>query len=811
MRWLLCALLILSVPGCSGCRDPEARKKAELARKAAEAKKKKEKKKPKPDFEIGPPAVLPHEDAKKSSYRIKPGHWVGISQLMRANNFDFQGQITWTPLDRTRRKVALDRTGYRMALSRPLALAKKQQQMKAAKMVLFAPVSGTTTSFFTMHLSGRGGRRYASRLESFQLMKPHEYFFVVLGTQSLDYGFLGAQYTITQRTTGIGTATKPHYRVLLPNHQDPAPLPTSLLTATNTAVILWDDMDPNDLSTEQQVALIDWLKWGGQLLISGPNSMSNLRGSFLEPYLPARGGKAIELATDDLQLVNKDWSAPYPQYKNRPLKTRSPWRAIELELPDTGPNVFVAASTADGTPLVVERRVGRGRVVVSAFRMNERELVHWPGFDGFLNCCLLRRPPRKFLTTDEGLQFEWSGRTVFDAHVRQRLESLDPRTVSRLRLFSRDAGFAHSVSVDPVEAFGSGDVIPVGPGIGGWNDFNTVSEAARTTVRDAAGIEIPSSQFVLKVLAAYLIVLVPLNWGVFRAIGRIEWAWAAAPLISLACAGCVIKLAELDIGFARSNTEIAVVELQPDYPRAHVTRFNALYTSLSTPYSVTFDDADALVQPFAVSAGYNQVAGTTPPTVECQRGADVSMTGFHVLSNRTGLIHSEQMIDLGGSFTIATRGDQMTVKNSTNYNLQRTALVRPVDERTIKMAWIGPLPANQSVSAEFETVSIDSLQQRWTVDGGVDTSRVKLNLWPMIKATLASEEMERGEVRMVGVVLDQEFPGITISPAAPQKRTAAVVVAHLQYTELRKPRPDQNSIREFERKPLATDGSERIE
>ena len=77
----------------------------------------------------------------------------------------------------------------------------------------------------------------------------------------------------------------------------------------------------------------------------------------------------------------------------------------------------------------------------------------------------------------------------------------------------------------------------------------------------------PKGEFVLKILAVYLLVLVPLNWALFWAIGRVEWAWIAAPLIAIGGAYAVVRLAQLDIGFARSRTEIAVLELHPQHPR----------------------------------------------------------------------------------------------------------------------------------------------------------------------------------------------------------------------------------------------------
>ncbi|MDH3717827.1 MAG: hypothetical protein OES79_06860 [Planctomycetota bacterium] len=810
MNWLLCGLILLSLPGCSGCRqDADARKKAAEARKKLAEKKEKEKKKPKPNFEFSLPRVVPHDD--QPVQRIKPGHWVSVSQRMRANNFDFQGQTTWVPLGKSGRPLPLDRTGYRMSLSRPLSLPKKQQNRKRVEMVLFAPAGKQRRSTFSMNLTDRGGRRHESRPESFGLMEAHEYLFVVLAREPARYGYLKVQNSVQPPSAGDMTPTRMvYYHVLLPKLDERVPLPTSMLTATSIAYILWDDLDPDAMSGEQQDALVDWLHWGGQLLISGPNSLDTLRGSFLEPFLPALGDESIELTSEDLDLLNKEWTAPFAELQNRPLRALRPWSGVKLQLPNSGPSVNVTVSSPRGLPLVVERRVGRGRVVVSAFRFSEHDLIYWPGFDGFLNGCLLRRPPRKFSKGDFGNpHVDW---VSADGIQHVRFDRRDPRTVTKLRLFSRDTGYRYDPPPEPADENFDGDTNELigrapSPGIGGWNDFNLVSNAARETVREAAGIEIPSASFVLWVLVAYLVVLVPLNWTTFRLMGRIEWAWIAAPVISLACAGVVIKLAQLDIGFARSNTEIAVIETQADYPRAHVTRFNALYTSLSTPYTVTLDDPDALVQPFAVDAGYVQPLGTTPTTVECHRGADVTLTGFHVLSNRTGLIHSEQMLGLGGGISVAGGNEyQISVTNGTDYNLQRAALVRRRGSQDLEIAWLDQLLSAQTATAVFEAVQRDRLRQRWTVGDDGQPRGVELDLWPIIETALQVDEFESGEVRLIALALDQPLPGVTISPSAPQKRVAAVFVAHLQYPQLPPPQRDFNTAAQFQPKPLAVDG-----
>ncbi len=53
----------------------------------------------------------------------------------------------------------------------------------------------------------------------------------------------------------------------------------------------------------------------------------------------------------------------------------------------------------------------------------------------------------------------------------------------------------------------------------GWNDRSATADAARDLLRQAAGISIPKAGFVMRVLAIYLLVLVPLNWIIFRSLG----------------------------------------------------------------------------------------------------------------------------------------------------------------------------------------------------------------------------------------------------------------------------------------------------
>ena len=133
-------------------------------------------------------------------------------------------------------------------------------------------------------------------------------------------------------------------------------------------------------------------------------------------------------------------------------------------------------------------------------------------------------------------------------------------------------------------------------GNAGWNDQSGISNAARQTLISSAGITPPSSKFVLQMLAVYLVVLVPLNWLVFRTMGRVEWAWIAAPIIAIAGAFAVAKMASLDIGFVRSNTQVALLEVYNGHQRGHLSpvfralhiAFNRLRTGIGQCFRTVF-------------------------------------------------------------------------------------------------------------------------------------------------------------------------------------------------------------------------------
>ena len=187
------------------------------------------------------------------------------------------------------------------------------------------------------------------------------------------------------------------------------------------------------MAPDQQTALLDWLHWGGQVVVSGPDSLDLLRGSFLDPYLPVDKVKTVQLAPEKLADINNYWSMRYVKEKEEihqslDVLPENPLVGVEMQL--RAPRDMFLYGTGG---LVAERRVGRGRVVVTGFSLTDRKVIAWKSFDGFVNNCLFRRPRREFRQSTS------SGTADVSWHDLRGHER-DSRTTSGLRYFSRDVG-----------------------------------------------------------------------------------------------------------------------------------------------------------------------------------------------------------------------------------------------------------------------------------------------------------------------------------------------------------------------------------
>jgi hypothetical protein len=804
------------MPGCGGCSADPNEAAEDEASEEAEKELADQKAKPKPPFEPTRLFVQPNFPAEDRVLSVKPGHWSMLTAQMKANHFHYNGELHVATADRNGRPITLESTPYTFATVRDANLAKGQQ--KFLEFATFVPREVEGLPRLTSELRTTGGALTEAYSDPLQRMPPYQYYLVILSEKPESFRALSRNDTRLDTIRAPGdNGNLNHYKVVAPRVQKRVPLPTNGLAWTSIAYIVWDEIDPALFDVDQRRALLDWIHWGGQLIISGPGTLDKLKGSFLDPspettYLPATPGESVKLTPAQVHDLGEPWTTVGKDgTEGRHLVAARDWSVVKF-------NKHPAARFVELTDQqVVERQVGRGRIAVTSFRIGQTSLLNWPSFDCFLNAVLLRRLPREFVEVDgklDGVAMHWYNPTGEKPYY-----TMDPRQTTTLRYLSRDIGdkgeFAVDGRVDDVvpamvmtpggptplnlsdpEALDSGDGPPAGKGsgVGGWNDFVGVPNAARTALRDAAGIKIPDATFVAFVLSIYLAVLVPLNWGVFRVVGRIELAWIAAPLIAVAGALSVIKLAQLDIGFARSQTEISVLEAHADYPRAHLTRYTALYASLATEYDLVFDDKNTLALPLATDANFQLIRGESIDRVEYHRNElGARLAGFTVNSNSTAMVHSEQMYDLGGVLDYSEKNGRHEVYNRTKYPIDHAGVIRRTADDRLEVAWLGDLDAGRGVNAVF-TAAPDKrpLLKQWNLSQGDDADRM---LQPLLHLAQTAGDLEVGEVKLIGIIR-QPLGGMHVEPEPSQnEHSPTLLVAHLKQTKLANhpPLPDKNS------------------
>jgi hypothetical protein len=268
---------------------------------------------------------------------------------------------------------------------------------------------------------------------------------------------------------------------------------------------------------------------------------------------------------------------------------------------------------------------------------------------------------------------------------------------------------------------------------GAWNSRSRIVENATDTLRTSSGINVPLVNSVIKWLAAYLLVLVPLNWIVFRLLGKLEYAWAAAPIIAVAGVFFIARGVRLDVGFTRSHTAIEFLELHNNYPRGVLSSYHALYTSLTTNYRVVLPDGSLVSKDQSTAEdAIDSLRGTkangviTPMPSHVQRSvsdrgklleyriADERGNGlqaFPVLSNTTGLVQSEEMIQLPGTIQCVPSESISQAELNSDSNKYRWSVTNTSDVPLNDLAVLGIDDQGQ-----FRIGSVDLVESQSTVE-----------------------------------------------------------------------------------------------
>jgi hypothetical protein len=765
------ALLLMAFPliaGCNGCRTE------------TDENPKDEKQKQDP-FSFSPARPFPRGE-QPAGDRIKPGHWISASVKVRSNQNDSRGRLyAQTRSSRVNPEFAESTSKDIIEMSgtikgvRPVVMPKGQERRFVFR-ILPPSMAGNTRGncFIDNQFTADGAAIYNLGSGPVATLPSEEYFFVVLTTRPERFSSLAGADWIkppleedgSERHTG-------NYRLVIPPASELLPLGDTALDWTSIAVLLWDDLPAEGLTPDQILAIRDWIHFGGRLIVNGSEAAEAIQNTVLAEYLPITPLGNAELDVEQATELLEKWSVDQDASTTKQtalLKGES--SRVSLD----GTPQSDAAIVKDTAGLVYQRSRGRGQIIQSRFDMTAPWLTNWRSFDSYFNGAILNRPRRGYVKFRES---EFDAVNVM-GQVYVDLNSLASTAAmnTQFRLLARDA-----VLIPPASSGSQPDPMATRPeyrndggSLGAWNDTSDVVRTCIDILKSESGIEIPKSSLVVRSLVWYLIALVPLNYLVFRLIGRPEYAWLAVPVIALAGAIWVAKSARLDIGFARSENQIGVLEVPLNYDRGHLCRVAAIYNSLSTKYDVAFSDGHACASPIT----YQMNKSSEGSAVEFQTSfADgPTMSGLQIDSNQVRLIHAEQIVDLEGTFSLADG----KLANRTPWELLDAVLVRRTKAGKLETANVGLVSPRSSQSVKWkpnpQTVVADDLPLKTEV---------------LIRQLSGGFNVGPGESRLVGRI-DGEIPGMSIQPGGAQIKRQTVVVAYLRNAPSPQPEKDANLV-----------------
>ncbi len=832
------------IPGCGGCRRDALDKDTS----ATDGKKDKVVDRLKVDKLRALPAA-----SGSDLLMLKPGHWYELQQPVKANFGDESLDVSFNIVDQVFHPLSMLGLREPIAFERSIAMARGQE--KRLDYQVFVPIvppplvdleSAVKPQVRVNYLPRGVGVSLREEVYPITVIPDYQFYLVALSKSTDAYQFLEGSTALVWPSEGKLEDEKvfPIRLVSIEESQASSSLPTRLNTWSSTSHLLWNDCSATAFTEQQKTAIVDWLHFGGQIIINGPESQAALANSFLSSYLPLVELTKGSNAEIDWDTFNNRWSIS--------TNVGEPGTPIVMpqdrDIPSISGKLVPGARWVSGCEgIAAERMVGAGRVVMTTFPIAESTWIRWPSYSSFINAVLLGRPPRIWAQDSNQL-----GDFVFVEPFRGFEK--DPTLTSRFRLLARDLGARSAMLEPPSDASITNSLrIPAPelnaiaaeaemeaelkrirrgePGtrrsIGELSSQGGFTRPAGQVLRQASGINVPSISTIIKLLAAYVVVLVPLNWIVFRLIGRVELAWVAAPLIAIVGAFAIARAVQLDVGFSRSQTSISVVEVPSGYSRGYSASFTSLYTSLTTNYSAFNSESNGLVVPMLTREERLMSFTRDTPMMTYRYASDrgEGLESFPVRSNSTSFIRAEQPCEIGGNVILSWSGnasDSIQIDNRSSLNLVGAGIVAMDKDGQMRKGWVGDSDGGSTtlVAVDLANVESDSKERgknnkkvralfldEWNLDAENNDSEnpespsknkeprdrgdTSIDVKPLITSLLTSHSWQPGEAMMIGMC-DKAFSPTVITPLAPQRQEQSLFIIHLFPDSIGNASPDIN-------------------
>jgi hypothetical protein len=265
-----------------------------------------------------------------------------------------------------------------------------------------------------------------------------------------------------------------------------------------------------------------------------------------------------------------------------------------------------------------------------------------------------------------------------------------------------------------------------------------------------------------------------LNWLLCRfVLNRREWAWIIVPLVAFGFAIGIQRGAAYDMGFDSASDELDLLEVQGDYPRAHLTRFASIYTSGRGNYSISYPNNNAAL---ALPLGTGRsIPGEDRTTSVWQSTPVPTLSNVTVQPRSLSLFRAEEMATMAGAIRLEEAESGRKVVNGSALELRDATLIDITgpDRNQWRERYLGTIAPGASV----DIGGADAAKAPQRIDAGpgpdLDT------FLRAVRTTWERRDINLGEIRLVAWVA-RSLPGQVIEPPPDRQRGFTAVLVHLR-------------------------------
>ena len=258
------------------------------------------------------------------------------------------------------------------------------------------------------------------------------------------------------------------------------------------------------------------------------------------------------------------------------------------------------------------------------------------------------------------------------------------------------------------------------------------------------------------------------------------------PLLALGFAVGVERVAAYDMGYDSACDEIDLLEVQGAYPRAHLSRFAALYTTGRAKYAIAYPN-----EPTAVALPFNNersIGGEDVTTAVWQSYPVPALQNFSVQPRSLAMFRGEQMLGLSGPIVLEDDQARRTVVNRSELELRDAVLVDFPGGGQRRETYLGTIAAGASV--ELGEKQPGPVPDRVEGHDGPDPAPLLAEL----RRNWEDRPENSGELRLVAWI-PQPIGGQTFEPALDRHRGMTAVLVHLRYGNPPSPEGPRYNVR----------------